>query len=328
MTDRARAIAEFLAGTDWRDAAQHPLQQDASNRRYIRLTGTGPGRAILMDAPASAGEDIRPFVDITERLHAAGLSAPEIYAKDSKAGLLLLEDLGDDLYADTLAAQPELEPTLYAAAVDVLIALYHATPAPGLAPYDAATMGPLAGLASVWYAPDAAREAAVSKTVTTLARQILPPRVGMIQRDYHAQNLLWLPARMGHARVGLLDYQDAMLGPLAYDLVSLTLDARRDVGAGVHTTMIARFADGTGQSVVDVTRHAAICGAQRNLRILGVFARLWLRDGKAHYLPLLPRVWQHLHTCLAHPDLAPLAAICADLPAPTPAYLAEIKARQ
>lgn len=327
MTDRAQAIAAFLAGTDWRDAAQHPLQQDASNRRYIRLS-TGPRRAILMDAPASKGEDIRPFVDITGRLRAQGLSAPEIYAQDAQAGLLLLEDLGDDLYADTLTARPELEPSLYAAAVDVLIALYHATPAPGLAPYDAATMGPLAGLAAVWYAPDPARETALSETVTTLARQLLPARVGMIQRDYHAQNLLWLPARTGRARVGLLDYQDAMLGPLAYDLVSLTLDARRDVGAGIHTSMIARFAQGTGQTVEDVTRHAALCGAQRNLRILGVFARLWLRDGKAHYLPLLPRVWQHLHTCLAHPDLAPLAAICADLPAPTPACLAEIKARR
>ena len=327
MTNRADDITAFLAQTEWATAKQQPLQQDASNRRYVRLVQDNR-RAILMDAPASAGEDVRPFVDITTRLRDAGLSAPEIYAQDVAAGLLLLEDLGDDLFADTLARAPEMEVELYTAAVDVLIALHHQTPAPGLAPYDAATMGPLAALAAVWYAPSQALETEIAHTVSALAADILPERMGMIQRDYHAQNLLWLPDRSGLSRVGLLDYQDAMLGPLAYDLVSLTLDARRNVDPAIHTAMIAHFAAGTGQTVDAVTRQAALCGAQRNLRILGVFARLWVRDGKANYLSLLPRVWRHLQTCLAHPDLAPLATLCAALPAPDANHLAQIKARR
>ena len=327
MTGRADEITAFLAQTDWATATQHPLQQDASNRRYIRLVQDS-SRSILMDAPASAGEDVRPYVDITTRLRDAGLSAPEIYAQDVAKGLLLLEDLGDDLFADTLAHIPDMEIELYTAAVDVLIALHHQTPAPGLSPYDAATMGPLAALAAVWYAPNEALETEIAQSVSTLADDILPTQMGMIQRDYHAQNLLWLPERNGLSRVGLLDYQDAMLGPLAYDLVSLTLDARRNVTPAIHTAMIAHFAAGTGQTVDAVTRHAALCGAQRNLRIIGVFARLWLRDGKPNYLSLLPRAWDHLQTCLSHPDLAPLAKLCAALPAPSTDYLAQIKARR
>ena len=327
MTDRTCEIAAFLTPTEWANAAQHPLQQDASNRRYIRLKQNGR-RAILMDAPASAGEDVRPFVDITTRLRDAGLSAPQIYAQDVATGLLLLEDLGDDLFADTLSRAPDMEAELYTAAVDILIALHHQTPAPGLVPYDAVTMGPLAALAAVWYAPDPVLEAEIAQSVTALAQDILPAEMGMIQRDYHAQNLLWLPERTGLKRVGLLDYQDAMLGPLAYDLVSLTLDARRDVDPAIHTAMIAHFAAGTDQTIETVTQQAALCGAQRNLRILGVFARLWVRDGKANYLSLLSRVWTHLQTCLTHPDLASLAKLCAALPAPDADHLAQIKARR
>jgi aminoglycoside/choline kinase family phosphotransferase len=324
--ERSAAMQAFLTGAGWGDALRRPLAGDASNRRYERLTA-GQRHAVLMDAPADRGEDIRPFIAVTQRLLAHGLSAPQIYASDPAAGLLLLEDLGDGLLARVARDTPALEPDMYAAATDVLIHLHHAGTPADLNPYGPAQMGDLAALAAVWYAPDPALAATIAQEVARLAAT-LPQQTGLIQRDYHAENLLWLPDRTGLARIGLLDYQDAMTGTLAYDLVSLLHDARRDVSQQVQTAMIARFAAGTGTPQQALDRQMAICGAQRNLRILGVFARLWLRDGKAGYLPLIPRVWGHVQTALRHPDLAALRALCMALPAPDDATLAALRARR
>lgn len=327
MLDRDAQIDAFLVAAGWQQAARTPLAGDASNRRYIRLRDA-ERKAIVMDAPSERGEDVRPFVDITGRLAAAGLSPPQILHQDADHGLLLLEDMGDALFARVLKADPGQEQPLYRAATDVLVHMHGHIPAPGLAPYDAEAMAPLAALAAVWYAPDPALEAALAKAMHALCTQHLGQPTRLIQRDFHAENLLWLPERAGLQRVGLLDYQDAMLGPLAYDLASLVMDARRDVSVRVRDDMIAYFAQHTGQDPDTVQLETALCGAQRNLRILGVFARLWLRDGKAHYLPLIPRVWDHLRTCLAHPALAPITELCAKLPAPTAEYLLQIKARR
>lgn len=333
MPERSAVIAAFLSASGWTDAEARPLAGDASHRRYLRLTRPDGSRAVLMDAPAERGEDVRPFVRIARHLAGLGLSAPAILAGDEAAGLLLLEDLGDSLFARLLERSPDMERPLYEAATDLLVSLHRHAPPAGLAAYTPARMADLACLALDWYRPgatgseSAARDRFHAETETVLAN--LPDLDSvLIQRDYHAENLLWLPERHGVARVGLLDFQDAMRGHPAYDLVSVLQDARRDVTPALARAMIARYVAATGTDPARFATACACLGAQRNLRILGVFARLCLRDGKAQYVDLIPRVWAHLIQDLRHPALAPLAAlVAAELPAPTPQILSRLKSR-
>lgn len=328
MTDRAAQIAAFLTRIGWGTAKRAPLAGDASPRRYERLTLGGQTR-VLMDAPPDRGEDVRPFVTIARHLSGLGLSAPAIHAEEAANGFLLLEDLGDDLYARLIPQSPALEPELYAAAVDVLAEIQRHPPPTGLPDYDAPAMVETASLALDWYAPAAggapdatAFRAELADLLTTHAGG---PQVVTL-RDYHAENLIWLPDRDSLARVGLLDFQNAELCHPAYDLISLLEDARRDVSADLDAAMRARFAAATGIAPESLAVAAATLGAQRNLRILGVFVRLWLRDGKPRYLLLLPRVWGHLQRDLAHPALARLAGIvAAGLPAPSPQVIERIR---
>lgn len=333
-TARAAAIEDFLATAGWGDAQRTPLAGDASARRYVRLVRQDGGRAILMDAPPATAESVLPFLRIAAHLKALGLSAPDVMAAEPAQGLVLLEDLGDGLYARVAAADPGLEHEIYMAAVDVLLALAEAPLPEGIGHYDAATLGSLAGLSVEWYArhgtgaeaPDAAARDAVVATVRALsARHAGSPEV-LALRDFHAENLLWLPERKGVARVGLLDFQDAMACHPAYDLVSLLADARRDVPVAVATAARARYLAGSGADPDAFALAEAALSAQRNLRILGVFARLCVRDGKPGYVALLPRVWRHLEMALAQPELAALRELIHDcLPPPTEAVLERIR---
>lgn len=330
MHDRGAAIAAFLDAAGWGDARRAPLAGDASPRRYERLRRDGR-TAVLMDADPATGEDVRPFLRIAAHLSAAGLSPPAVFAADEAAGLILLEDLGDDLYARVVARDPGAEPALYAAAVDVLAHLQAQPPPPGLAAYDAPAMGAAAALAAEWYAPAAAGTAPdpahLAASVTEAVARLNSP-AAIALRDYHAENLLWLPGRDGLRRVGLLDFQSAELAAAEYDLVSLVQDARRDVTAETAAAAARRFADRMGRPLAEVERALAVLGAQRALRILGVFARLCIRDGKPGYLRLMPRVWGQLQANLADPALAPLArVVAAALPPPEPAALDRIVAR-
>ena len=332
MKDRDTLIRQFIDRTDWAGARTAPLAGDASNRRYLRLTDPSTGAtAVLMDAPADRGEDIRPFVHIANYLTSLNLSAPRVLAQDADAGLLLLEDLGDDLFANVIPRDPALENSLYSTATDLLADLHTAQPPAGLETYTPAVMADMAALAFDWYraalrGPDTkARTAFRTAMHTALAAHATQADV-LIQRDYHAQNLLWLPDRAGIARVGLLDFQDAMLGHRAYDLVSLLQDARRDVPAQIETTMLDRYIQTTGQDPAAFRTAYNVLGAQRNLRIVGVFARLCIRDGKAHYVDLIPRVWDYLMRDLTDPALADVARLVRDhLPPPTPETLAKVK---
>ncbi len=328
MSDRAAEIAAFLHRAGWGGADRAPLAGDASPRRYERLTLDGETR-VLMDAPPDRGEDVRPFVSIAAHLRGLGLSAPEIHAEDAGGGFLLLEDLGDDLFARLIPARPALEAMLYAAAVDVLVELQRHPPPPGLIAYDAPAMVETACWALDWYAPAAGGQPDAAAFSAALgealdAHAAGPPVITL--RDYHAENLIWLPDRSGLARVGLLDFQLAQLSHPAYDLISLLQDARRDVPAELANRMLARFGMETGMAMADLSAAASVLGAQRNLRILGGFTRLWRRDGKRRYLPLLPRVWGHLQRDLAHPALAGLSRIvAAGLPAPTDDVIERIR---
>ena len=329
MTERLNASNTFLINAGWHTAQRKTVAGDASNRRYDRLTNTDGETVILMDAPSDKGEDVRPFVSIANHLRKVGLSAPKILAQDTDNGFLLIEDLGDDLFARILESNAGLEHQLYTAAIDVLTHLHHA-PCPALKPYDADVMTDMAALAYVWYAREISDEKSTTFKAafhTLIAPLDGAPRV-LIQRDYHAENLLWLPNRDGVARVGLLDFQDAMTGHAAYDLVSVLQDARRDVSAEIEAEMKAHYVATNGLDATDFDTAYAILGLQRNLRILGVFARLCMRDGKAHYVDLIPRVWGHIQTNLKHPALSEITTIVnADLPAPTPEIMEHLKSR-
>ncbi len=346
MTAAARmaALEAFLCAAGWPPEAARPLAGDASNRRYLRLAAPGRADAVLMDAPPEKGEDVRPFVAITRWLRDQGHSAPEVTAADLAQGFLLLEDLGDDLYSRLLAGDAAQESELYAAAVDLLADLA-AVPAPTelgppdcrmpLPPYDAEVLGREAALVREWWMPAATGAPTASDLgaefdalVAGATAGVQPAREVVVLRDYHADNLLWLPARAGHARVGLLDYQDALAGHAAYDLVSLLEDARRDTTPDLREAMLARYLARRPGTGADAFRAAyAALGAQRNLKIVGIFARLAIRDRKPRYLAMIPRVWGHLTNDLSHPALAPLAAwVRRHVPPPDPATLARVAA--
>lgn len=330
MPDRSAAADAFCARAGWGGVPRAFLAGDASARRYERLRDGAGRTAVLMDAPPGAGEDVGAFLRVDAHLRTLGLSAPGVLAADEASGFVLLEDLGDDLFARHLARDPSHEAALYAPAVDVLLRVQSAPPLTGLPAYDAATMAAAVAPAVDWYGFGVTGERADPAPLIAameLALATLPPEPAvMILRDYHAENLLWLPDRPGLARVGVLDFQLAMRGPAAFDLVSLLQDARRDVAPEVEQAMIARFATATGRDPVAFARAYATVGAQRHLRILGVFARLSLHLGKPAYVDFMPRVWRDLRRNLAHPALFALAGtVDALLPEPTPARQERIR---
>ncbi|WP_431297800.1 aminoglycoside phosphotransferase family protein [Tabrizicola sp. BL-A-41-H6] len=328
---REATATAFLAAAGWGNAARVPLAGDASARSYQRLTLAGR-TAILMDNAPGGADDPASFVAIARHLRSLSLSAPEVLAADVEAGFLLLEDLGDAVFARLLEATPEVELALYTAATDVLLHLQARAAPPGLPNLGAAEWAEAAMLVLDWYAtavtgnrpPPAALRDTLGRALSELADG---PRV-LVLRDYHAENLIWLPERAGLARVGLLDFQLAQMGQPAYDLVSLLQDARRDVGLGTEAALIQHFAAATGQDKDSFSAAYAAVGAQRALRILGIFARLCLDGGKAGYVRLIPRVWDQLQRNLAHPALAALRAVCDKLlPPPTPEALLRIEAQ-
>lgn len=307
MAERENIIKDFLTRVGWGEADISPLAGDASPRRYHRLV-RGDEKAVLMDAPPGVN-DVEPFVEIAEHLCGLGLAAPRIMARDVAAGLLLLEDLGDDLFARKVQDEPALEATLYRNAIDVLL---HTKSSPeNLAPYDRSVLEREVTLFTDWYLP-----ALTGKRLEPELRQefvalwhnvledIATTRDCLVYRDYHAENLIHLPDRDGVQNVGLLDFQDALVGHRAYDLVSLLQDARRDVPEALEADMIDYFLENSSCNRDDFLRDYAILGAQRNLKIIGIFSRLYLRDHKKIYLDLIPRVWGLVHRDLAHPILA------------------------
>ncbi|MGR3377548.1 aminoglycoside phosphotransferase family protein [Salipiger abyssi] len=315
----------FLTKAGWAEAVATALAGDASARRYSRLTRGGE-TAILMEDPEG---DTALFARLARHLLSLGLSAPRILAE--APGLLLIEDLGDGLIA-RLATDPETEKRLYLAATDALIALHRHPAPPDLPRADPARLAAMTDLAFDCYAegagqpaPSGTKEACAAAFETALATHA-PETDVMILRDYHAENILWLPDREGAARAGLLDFQDALQGHRAYDLVSLIEDARRDVAPATAQAAIRHYLTATGLPEQPFRAALAVLGAQRNLRILGVFARLAATRGKPHYIDLIPRVWGHLQTDLRHPALAEIAGLLRDaLPAPTPDILQRLK---
>jgi hypothetical protein len=322
------------AGVENEDCALHYLQGDASVRRYGRLVC--PQRSVILmdwarqpDGPAirnglpysriaHLAEGVRPFVAVAAALRTAGLGTPEIYAQDLDSGFLLLEDLGNRVFASEVETGAADQEELWRAATDALISLRASSPPESLPAYDHGALGIEVELIIDWYwpalygtpAPEEARSSFLSAWTAVFDRLSLLPR-GWVLRDYHSPNLLWLPERAGLARVGVIDFQDAMHGVPAYDLVSLLQDARVDVPPELEARLFDHYCAGVLRAERGFDRDAfafayAALGAQRNTKILGIFARLAKRDGKPQYLRHIPRLWRYLERDLGHPELGAL----------------------
>ena len=301
LPPRARA---FVDKAGWSGSDVRALPADASSRRYFRLV-RGEERAMLMDAPPP-DENPGAFLDAAHYLLDKGFRAPAILAEAREDGLILLEDFGDTPMRSHVEAAPGNEEATYAAAVDTLARL-HAAPGGPFDPYDFNAYLREVKLLPEWFCrshgvrvdDDGYEEA---------WREVLAPLLDRqgggvtVLRDYHAENIMVLD----DGDLGLIDFQDALLGHRAYDLVSLLQDARRDVSPALETAMLDRYRRATGADD-DFDADYARLGAQRNAKIVGIFVRLAERDGKDRYLKLIPRVWNLLERDLAHPALAPVA---------------------
>ncbi len=315
---RDAEIDAFLArawkpGSPWR-----PLAADASFRRYFRVGGEPA--TVLMDAPPDK-EDVRPFMAIGDWLVENGFSAPRVIAADIAEGFLLLEDLGDDTFTRLIARDPGLERRLYEGAIDVLAELHRIAPPKYLpvrgAPpfelplYDDDALTREALLFPDWYLPartDRPTPPEIGAEFEALWRAVFPlVRAGaeaLVLLDYHADNLMALPGRHGTAGIGLLDFQDGRVGPAAYDMVSLLQDCRRAVARDLEDAMLDRYLSARPEVDRDAFMTAYwVLGAQRNTKIIGIFTRLWKRDGKPRYPTLIPNVWTLLERGLEHPEL-------------------------
>jgi aminoglycoside/choline kinase family phosphotransferase len=309
MTPPAHA-ADFLAACGWAGAEILPLAGDASFRRYFRVV-SGTRSAVLMDAPPPH-EDPRPFIAVATWLADRGLNAPEIIAQDLERGLLLLADFGDARLREALDSDPARERELYERATDVLVHLHVHPPMAGLPVHGLDQWLEELKLFTDWYCPAVGIEAD-SVGYQAAWRAVLEPVASdglgpvTVLRDYHAENIMLVEGREGIAHFGLLDFQDALAGHPAYDLASVLEDARRDVPPAIEQAMIARYVAATGRSDAFERAYWALA-AQRNTRILGVFTRLWKRDGKPHYRRFQPRMWGLLERDLERPQLAPVRA--------------------
>ncbi|MFN4114627.1 MAG: aminoglycoside phosphotransferase family protein [Sphingomonadaceae bacterium] len=308
----------FLDHAGWAGADVDPIPGDASFRRYFRVS-QGDRRAMLMHAPPPH-EDPQPFLDVADWLNRHGHRAPAIHAAAAAEGWVLIEDFGNDRMRDWLDLNPGGEGEAYAAAIDALVRLHRSPPGP-FAPYDMTVYLREADLLTEWYCP--AADLTVDAESYRLAwQQALAPLIERQQpgvavlRDYHSENIMLLSPRAdGSGAQGLIDFQDALVGHPAYDLVSLLQDARRDVSPDLERAMLERYLAATGAPETFAADYALL-GAQRNAKIVGIFTRLAKRDGKPRYLSLIPRVWQAMERDLAHPALAPVADwFAANIPA-------------
>lgn len=309
---------DFLTKAGWLGSVIEPQPGDASFRRYFRIRRQDAS-AMLMHAPPP-NEDPKPFLRAAKWLDANGMRAPHILAEDADRGFVLLEDFGTIRMREYLDAWPQDEDEVYRRAVDALVELHRLPPGP-FTGYTLAEYQREAKLFVDWFVPtrglyvNGPDWAAAWESVLTLLLPRQRPGVTVL-RDYHAENIMLLG---GLDRQGLLDFQDALVGHPAYDLVSLLQDARREVSPELEQRMIDHYLDKAGLSSAagqEFLADYARLGAQRNAKIVGIFVRLWKRDGKPRYLDYIPRVWAAMERDLAHPALEPVAQwFAANIPA-------------
>jgi len=305
--DLPDGLHDFLRSAGWEDAEIDIIPGDASFRRYFRLYRKGE-QGMLMHAPPPH-EDPVPFLNVASWLRDNAMRAPEIYASDPAKGWVLLEDFGNDRMRDWIDAHPDGESEAYEAAIDALIDLHQHSAGP-FPEYDMPTYAREVELFTQWYCPAHGLSVDVEGYMVAWSEALSPllaqgkPRVTVL-RDYHAENIMLLNGS-AKAPQGLIDFQDALVGHPAYDLVSLLQDARRDVSPALEEAMLERYCN-HAQVDGDFEADYALLGAQRNAKIVGIFSRLDQRDGKPRYLAMIPRVWAAMERDLKHPALAPVS---------------------
>jgi aminoglycoside/choline kinase family phosphotransferase len=308
-------VAALLDRAGWGDATRTPLAGDASARSYLRLARPDGATAVLMQAPVTTGaerESLAAVTRVNAHLASLGLSAPATLTEDMGNGLLLQEDFGDATLARLLARSAPEAATAYEAAAEVLDRLA-AAPVPGWAARPETEAQAAMLTPTLEALPDDLALAALPGLMAeALTRHAAGPPV-LALRDYHADNLVWLPGRDGPARIGLLDVQDAVALPLGYDLASLLDDPRRDVPEGIRGALTQGFAATHGLTEAQATARLATLSLLRNLRILGIFRRLATTGGKPRYAGFLPRTGALVDRAAAHPALEPLQAPVARL---------------
>jgi aminoglycoside/choline kinase family phosphotransferase len=288
------------------------LPADASRRTFHRII-TDKGPRMLMDAPPPH-EDIRPYVHVAGLLQQQTLSAPEIFHQDPEHGYVVMEDLGDDTFTRVLKQTPNQEAVLYNSALSVLTHLSHQAPPQDLPPYDLDLLMRELALYPDWAVTFSPEQRKVWDEVwaETLEKTVLSSHHNvLVLRDYHVDNMIWLPQRQDVRQCGLLDFQDAVVGHPAYDLVSLLWDARRDVPNKARYLMT--YLNDTGFEAGTFMPAYLVLGLQRTLKIIGIFHRLNRRDGKPHYLTHLPRLRHYVTFFLAQPACAPMAEGLGDV---------------
>jgi len=318
---RTDEITAFLSATSMAGSDIAPLAQDASSRQYFRVR-KGPDVAVLMDAPQPANPPQTAFVDIARWLTNAGFSAPEIIAADIENGLILCEDLGDAVFSDEFDAGRLDQGEAFNAVAKMLAELHKHAPMSGLLVYTPENMSEMIGPLFDHYMPQDQRkpetEEQIRQELKTILAQTWLGEPVTILRDFHAGNLIWLPDRKGHKGIGLLDFQDAAVGHVAYDLVSLLFDIRREINPDLAERIIRDFATACDLPQDSFRAACAAQSVQRNLRILGIFARLASDLGKTGYLKWQPAVWTRLMADLEYPVMTPLKdLIRAYVPAPS-----------
>ncbi|MBD3894561.1 phosphotransferase [Halomonas sp. ML-15] len=302
--------ARFLACHGYAQACLEPLAGDASSRRYVRL----PEAGLLLMEDRDDPVGFAAYLRLSDHLRSLGFSAPVVHVAESADGLALVEDFGDQTYTASLAAGTD-EDTLYSLAIDTLLQLHHHPSATLVAQpvYDMTMLLDELDIFSEWYAPAVAVDIdrlAFAQEFRMLWASALAPAEGrvdtLVLRDFHVDNLMLLSQRKGVARCGLLDFQDAALGPCEYDVVSLLQDARRDLAPGLENRMLERYISGAPEWLGDaeeIRQRYALLGAQRHARIAGIFLRLNQQEGKSRYLTYLPRVLGQLEASLAKAGL-------------------------
>ena len=339
---RAMSVDALLARSGWADAKRQFMMGDASTRAYERLEKADGTKGILMISPkrpdgppvrygkpysqiAHLAEDVIPFFAIQRGLLLEGFSAPDLFAKDTTNGLAILEDLGSEGIVDTNGPIPDR----YGAAALALAELHKLdlpttidmVPAPyTIPPYDLDALIIEVELILDWYAPHIAKAFPASGARAIFAnlwrdalQEVVNGQKTWVLRDYHSPNIIWLPEREGVKKIGIIDFQDCVIGHPAYDVASLLQDARVTVTDALEMRLLGQYlrqrkADDETFNVDTFARAYAIMGAQRATKILGIFARLDKRDGKPHYLAHIPRVKHYLQKDLAHPALAEIRA--------------------
>jgi tRNA threonylcarbamoyl adenosine modification protein YjeE len=333
-----RGIDRLLSGAGWAGASRSFMLGDASTRAYERLQKPDGTKAILMISPrrpdgpavrfgkpysaiARLAEDVTPFIAMSAALRQQDFSAPEVYACDEEAGLAIIEDLG----TEGILRDGQPDPDRYMMAAEALAVLHSrqlsdtVTYGDGktyrIPPYDMDALLIEIELLNDWYAPylGLTLSSGAKATFVNIWRRVLQEVIGSrptwTLRDYHSPNVIWLDDREGIHKVGIIDFQDCVMGLPGYDVASLLQDARVTVSDQLELKLLSHYArirreSDSGFDVTSFARQYAIMCAQRGTKVLGIFARLSRRDGKHQYLDHLPRIERYMAKALAHPQLA------------------------